>query len=376
MLLFSELRKLLEKYPKYHDCQIIHEASVANDGFPGKFNYSFWESELDREVGKNYLEPVADLIHWKIQPCVRHKDFFDKILCHENSYLSLFEMGAISGAIQKLNTSDEEKAIIVKFTVKSMADFLINVLCLEKEKICVSVFSGGAISEITQGKYNFKKELKMDNLTYNGWIEAGIDEKNIILDKSRNTLLALKLDRPCWWGFRNEILYKKGEEFIDIGTVEWLDMEPIFEKGEITGTKQWPNLIAFNLIGLERILFVKNNFKHIRECDHIFPLYLEILDRSKFKKEHEVFIVSECLRTLHRIFTDSGGYKNLSKKRKEIVRKYFKILVENCRNVELELSFRNLSDLLRVNTTLQSFHPEFLNSVALTSDEIIEHIKY
>lgn len=376
MLSFNELRKLLAEYAKYKGCEIIPKASVVNAGFPGKFNYSFWEPELDELVGKNYLIPNKDLIHWKIQPCVRHYDFFNKIEHNEGgAYLSLFEMGAISGAIQKLNVSKEEKATIVGFTVKSIADFLINTLSLDKEKLFVSIFMGGEVKDATKGKYDFKKIIGKDNLTYEAWIKAGLNKKNIILDRSRNTLLALKLDRPCWWGFRNEILYKKDEELIDIGTVEWLDMEPVFKDGDIIGIKEWPHLIAFNLIGLERILFVKNNFKHIRECDHILPIYLTVANQAKIKNENDIFNITECIRTCHRIFTDSGGYKNLSKKRKEIVRKFLRELKRNTEKIRINLSIKKLEGLLNLNAELQGFYPELLLSVGSVANEIHEHLK-
>jgi len=377
MLSYKNLRKLIENSPKYNSCQKINKAPVVNNGFPGKFNYSFWEPELDKLVGRNYLLPNKNLTHWKIQPCIRHLDIFNGLLEKENHYLGLFEMGALAGATQKLNISTSEKIETVNFTVKTAYDFLVKELKLDSKKIFVSVFSGGKISDVTNGKYKIDKILERDNLTYKAWVDSGLNENNIINDKSRNTLLALKLDRPCWWGYRNEILYKTEhqEKLLDIGTVEWLDMEPIFKNNEIIDVIKWPHLLAFNLVGLERILFAKNNFQHIRECDHIFPLYSEIKSNSLTKNETKIFVITEILRITHRIFSDILGYKSLSKKRKEILRKFLRTLLSYSEDIGLELSSENLTKFLKINSDLQPWYPELEKSINNSTREILDFIK-
>lgn len=101
----------------------------------------------------------------------------------------------------------------------------------------------------------------------------------------------------------------------------------------------------------------------------------EISNQAKSKSANEAFIIMECIRTCHRILTDSGGYKNLSKKRKEIIRKFFRALKENSERTGIALSEKKLNELFTLNAELQKFYPELLLSVDFIANEVHEHLK-
>lgn len=164
------------------------------------------------------------------------------------------------------------------------------------------------------------------------------------------------MQRPTPWGYRNEIFVKIDGKLLDLATLEYLIYEPIFKNGYIVSIRPGNFLVIVSGVGIERMLMAKNKYKKIIECDHIFPIYEKVLNLAKKKDEHKSLIVTESLRVVHRVFTDSKGYSNLSKTRKDLVRKYLRALRDNLKY--LEISKEEIKYLLSLNSKLQDYYPE------------------
>ena len=365
-LTFSELRKIFENHPKYPGVKKIPKQLVVNDGFPGTFNLSIAEGPWRKEF-KSYLDLRPDWAYSYIQQVIRPADF-DIILqdSKENSRLGIFDMGDIAGWIVRPNKEWEN---LWKHMIKELYNFLTETIGLEKKKIHVSCFAGCKVEEATNGKYKFNKKIEKDPMQKE-WVNLGIPGKNIIQDKTRNTLLTLQMfGEPSPWGYRNEIYYDFEGKLIDIATIECLMWKPVYEKGEIIDIAPWNFCFCACGCGLERILQVKNKLKHIKECDHIFPLYNQILEDAKIKDEQKAFILTETLRVCHRVLTDSEGYNNLGEKRREKLARY--IAAMHSTLLELKIPLKNIKKYIELNAKNQPFFPE-LNK----SDFIAREIGY
>jgi len=368
MLTYSQLRKLLENFPKYQGSKKFPNFSVVNEGFPGKFNLSFVEAEW-MKLFHNFIRISRSLIYTKIQPVIRDNDFVKIIIPKKRDsykYLGLFDMADISGCVTLTNQKKWQE--IARFTIDSMWIFLIDTLKLDSDKLFIKIFNGGKISEVTKGRYNIDRYIEADKFGMNEWKKMGINESNFILDNTRDTLLTLYLNQPTPWGYRTEILYDIGkDELLDIGTVEYVIWEPIIKDGKIIGIKPWNCCFVINLVGVERILMVKNKLDHIVKCDHIYPLYKKIENLCDDKTD--AFLMTESLRVIHRVIADSNGYKNLSRNKKRIFRYYLNTIKNFKTNEDI------LKKLLSKNAELQPCYPELKKSVGLTTKEILDYKK-
>ena len=365
----KQLRKIIENLPKVKGTKKVSNYSVVNDGFPGKFNLSFTEAEMLEEFN-SYLNFSHDLIYSKIQPCIRNIDF-EKLLedKKDKTHLALFDLADIHG--QMILSSNEKTEEKLEFAIKHIWDFLTKKMGFTPNQIYISSFAGGKVKQVTEGKYDFEAELPKEKLMLEIWKKMGA--KNFDFDKTRETFLSLNLQRPTPWGYRNEIHVKVNSVLLDVATIEFFCFSPIIKKGKIIGIKEWDNLAVVSGCGVERILMAKNKFERIIECDHIFPIYEEVLNLSQKKDEHKSLIVTESLRAIHRVFTDCKGYSNLSRTRKELIKKYLRALRDNLKY--LEIPKEKIKDLLSLNSKLQDFYPELKKGEKQTYEDIIKYIE-
>lgn len=346
--------------------------SVVNDAFPGNFILSFNELEHLKAFG-NYLNYTKPLLFGKIQPVVRHNDFVNKILENKDAYkyLGIFDIGGISLSYpNKKNFKEKTEKVIEKFF-----GFLTKELNLNSNKIIFKIFNGGDISSITKGKYNITKEIPRDNISLKKLMGLGVKKENIIFDSSRKTFLALYLfKRPSPWGYRIEILYNiGGKDLLDIGTIEYMPWKPIIIDDKIIDIEENDCFSLVGGFGLERLLLILNNYNHIKKCDNIFPLYKKIISDSILKEKEVAFILTEAVRTLHRIFTDGGKFINLSKNRKSRVRSYLNAIRENLK--KLKIGSDQIKGYLILNAKLNPFYPELKEGVDLVNKEILEFLE-
>lgn len=366
----QQLRKIISDCPKFSGVKVIGPASVCNDGFPGTFNLSYSEAEMIENFGQ-YLDYNKDFVYSKIQPVIRFQDWshIKKSDEHSYRYLSVFDLADVGGSIILKNNNDWEN--VVRFSINSLATLLFGELELDKSKIRISYFSGGNISQVSKGKYNLNFDLPPDN-TIEFWKIQGIRSDQFIADKTRDTLLALNVfGLPTPWGFRHEINYLHEGRFLDIGTFEYLFYRPIFEKNVLTDLRRWEHLFVISAVGLERLLMVKNNFTRVTDCAHIKPLIESVLELANNKNYQQAEILCQALRAIHRIISDCGGYENLSQRRKEKLRTFYKAVIMCKNQLGIKLEQEHLETLLRQNARLQSFYPELETSVEKTVQEII-----
>jgi hypothetical protein len=257
---------------------------------------------------------------------------------------------------------------------------LLNLLAslgIKRNRVYPSYNSGGNVAEITKGKYNFKFQIPEDKLAKQVFLEEGIPKENLIKDKSRNTLLALKLEIqlpdgskkkiPSPWAYRNEISInlgtKKKPKLIDIGTIERFVWKPVYKDEEIIDLEDIEDEVSIAGVGLERLCMVVNKLKKIQDIDYLRPFY----DALKIKEKK--YLVGESLRALHRIFADIKKYKlDLSKSRKEKVNKMIRIVLGS------GLEENEIRKLLKSNAKNQPWHPELADAVEDTLVEIKEYI--
>jgi len=366
---YKKLRNLFEKhFSSFPDTKKFRNYSVVNEGFPGTFNLSFCEPEV-LEHFKNFIDFNHELLYTKIQPCIRVEDFLKVLLPlskKSSFYLGVFDMAGICICRTSQKKIEKDTRDLIRFSF----DFLINKLKLNPNNIFIKCFGGENIKQATDGKYEIDKFVDKDNLCIKEWDSLGLLEENIILDKTRETLLTLFFQKPTPWGYREEILYKlENGEFLDIGTIEYLIYEPIIRNKVITNIKKWENGSCLAVFGLERLSFLINNFNHIKECDHIKPLFEAILNDSKNATEAEVFLFTECIRTSQRIFTDSMGYKNLSRHRKKKLNYYIHPMIDYLGN--LKIPKEKLEEYLKINANLQPWYPELKRNVDLVYKELL-----
>jgi len=366
---YKELRELfINDFSKSREVKKYKNYSVINKGFSGNFNLSFSEPEMLEEFG-SLINIKHKLLYTKIQPCIRFEDFL-KILSPLSKksymYLGLFDMAGICLCYPKPNGLEEQTKILIN----QVWNFLTNKLKLEPTKLFVKCFAGKSIKQATKGKYKIDKKIEKDNLSINEWIKIGLPKDNILLDKSRDTFLALHIHRPTPWGYRTEILYKlKNKEFIDLGTIEYFPWKPVFRKDKIVDIVSWENSCCLAVFGLERLNFVTNNLEHIRECDIIKPLFSKILEDSKIKNQAQAFLLCECIRVSQRVLTDSLGYANLSRHRKKKLTKYIQQIYKLFKKMKIPI--KNLRDYLEINAKLQEWYPELKKNVELVNTELL-----
>lgn len=370
---FQFYKKFKIFFSGYPEIKWKKHVSVVNDAYPGTFNLSFNEPE-HLEVFKSYIDYPKSLFFGKIQPVIRHNDFLEKIALNVDSYkyLGLFDMGGFSLSFPNNKNIEEKAEKVIEFGFR----FLVKELGLDSQKLFIKLNAGGKVCDLTNEKYKFNKEIPRDILSLNKWLKFGILKNNIIFDSSRDTLLALYLfERPSPWGYRNEILYDIGKNgkknLLDIGTFEYCPWKPVITNRkiiDIVENKYFSILLGF---GLERLLLLINRYNHLVECDHIFPIYNQIIsDNGDPKKQnHKAFVLTEAVRVVHRVFSDSKRYSNLGKHRQRRLTDYLKSIFSITN--ELKISHERIQKYLILNAKLNPFYPELRENINLTNKEIL-----
>lgn len=340
----------------------MEKSPVVNNAYPGQFNLSFTESKWLDKFG-NYLDINKDFFFSTIQPVIRYNDFKNQILTNKtiHKHLALFDMADLIGAgvfVDKKLGNDFTKLEIHEF-IKFFSE-----LGISLDRIYVSNFAGAKVSEATKGKYIFDKFIPPFEFGKNQWIENGVPSENIIQDKSRDTFLALNIyGRPTPWGYRNEIYIKSSNgELVDVATLEYLIWHPILKDAEIIDLSDYEHFVGLNVIGVERLCMIVNDFQNISQCEHIYPLLLALEKVSPNYNYSSAVTAVESVRVLHRIIADIGKSNNLSKTRREKFNDYLEAL-------HIHLNILNISDkmgvlekLLELNAKINPHYPELQNS--------------
>lgn len=367
---YYELRELLESYPKYQSATKVVKAPIINDAYPGQFNLSFTESLWLKEFG-NYLDFEHDYIFSLIQPVIRYNDFKNNILAGSAfyRYLTLFEMSDLIGCASFIDADQSSK--FTKFSIKEFLKFITN-LDVPPDNLFVSCFAGSSVAEATNGKYIFDQYIPPFKLAIDEWVKAGIPKTNIILNKTRDTFLALNVfDRPTPWGYRNEIYIKnKNGELIDVGTLEHLIWRPVYKDSKIIGVQDYEHFHGINLVGIERLCMVLNNYDSIYECEHIKPLVDIIQTEARNSNLYSSIVSVECIRSTHRIVSDIEGIEDLSKNRKTKFHDFMEALYVHLDRLGITDKTTVVKKVLDRNSDLNRYYPELAMSVEPSTNVI------
>ncbi len=357
---YQELRQKIQEWPKYEGCIKVNRSPLINPGFPGTFNLSFTEDPWLKEYGK-YGDFDHDYSFSTIQSCIRSNDI--PLIAGENSwkYLGVFEMGDLTGSLTFAEKPDIHE--IHKLQIKKLVGCLL-FLGISLERIFPSYNVGGALAEITKNKYKFGFQVPTDKISRDAFLEIGIPEKNLIKDKTRDTLLSLFLHRPTPWGYRNEINVNIGTNkkplLLDIGTLEYTMWEPTFSSNDtryenINGIKNG-SFSSINALGLERLNMAVNDLSRIQDVDYIKPFYDELNNTN--------YLAGESLRALHRIYSDINAYD--CKPGRHQKSKISNML----HNIPLDISLEKIKHSLEAHTSTQPWHSELKDGIEPTIERI------
>lgn len=172
---------------------------------------------------------------------------------------------------------------------------------------------------------------------------------------------------PTPWGYRNEIFYEHQGKLLDIGTVEHLPYQPVFnEQNEVIDIKLFKHSVAISAVGIQRIAMILNNLENVWEVETVKPM-VEKTQELFGTDEDQAMTISQSLRVIHRIITDGKGYDKLNNRRKEYFRNFFRPLISFN---EDETNFEKIKKLLELHSELENFYPELGGSVHQTINEI------
>ncbi|MBI2044551.1 hypothetical protein HYT23_00680 [Candidatus Pacearchaeota archaeon] len=362
---YQELRDLVKNWKKHKGCINKERSPLINPGFLGTFNLSFTEDFWLKEYGR-FVDFDHDLIFSTIQSCIRPQDIMLTNTKDSWKYLGVFEMADLNGFLTLAKRPDFDK--LQKQQIKELMKFLKH-LGFSPNQIYPSYNIGGKVRDITKGKYNFDFTIPEDKISKQGFLEAGIPEKNLIKDKTRNTLLALHIYRPSPWGYRNEININIGPDekplLLDIATIEYTIWKPEF-KGDnsiasnIIGLKNSGDGFSIVAVGLERLNVIINKLKIIQDVDYVKPIY------EKWKEiiSKENILTIESLRALHRIYSDITSYKLIpgwhqNKKIKHLLQ-----------NIPKDVSLEKIESLLLVHAKNQPWHKNLKQGINPTIERI------
>lgn len=322
---YKQFNEKLEKYYQKIGVKEVNCTPVIHNGFPGNFNLSVTEYEFLNQ-NSNFLDLKKDMVYAKTQSCIRFNDFNHIVIENKDSYryLARFTIATPGGIFWQKDRSLREARH--REAIQNNINFLVEECGLDIKKIHVQYLKSGKISEITNGKYLLDKIIPTDPYL-DFYRELGVLESNFIPVQNRDGLLSLNVyGRTTPWGYRNEIYYEYKGKLLDIGTVENLMFEPIYDtddydgEGELIDLIDYKHTLTLGGIGVERVLMIINGFDHVNELDivaepaKILAPYLEPLSARQ---------LVQTLRAISLIVADGGEYENLDKRRKEKMRVFW-----------------------------------------------------
>jgi len=361
---YKILRELVQNHSKYEGCVKVARAPLIHDGFPGTFNLSFTEYPWLKEYG-GFVDFDHDYVFSTVQSCIRPNDFPLLHTVDSWKYLGVFEIADLTGAVSLSKKPDYNE--LQKWQIRELIDFLKKV-GIEQDRVHPSYCVGGTVKELTGGRYSFDFLVPKDEISRKAFLEAGVPEKNLIPDRSRDTFLSLHLHRPSPWGYRTEVNVTLGDcnkdELLDIATTEYIPWRPIYtgsdnSKENIIGLEESESGFAISAVGLERLCMAINAFPTVRDVDYISQIY----DGYGVIDEAQDELAVESLRALHRIYADVISYGcKPGRHRKEKIRK----MLSNIPDFDKE----KLRELLKIHSQTQPWHPELREGIEPTIEKI------
>ncbi|MBS3083694.1 hypothetical protein J4423_02720 [Candidatus Pacearchaeota archaeon] len=365
---YQDLRNLVENWPKHEGCVKIERAPLITPGFPGTFNLSFTEDPWLKEYGR-YVDFDHNYIFSTVQSCVRPEDLPRLGTQDSWKYLGVFEIADLTGILSLVKRPDYKK--LQEGQIDNLIRFL-EAVGIPKESVYPSYAKGGCIKEITQGKYPFDFLIPEDSLSKNAFLNAGIPERNILPDLSRDTFLCpfLRTSMPYSmpysmpWGYRNEInIGTDSGKRLDVGTIEYILWKPrfsgLYNPKNILDIEEANFGVSLVAVGLERLCMVVNDLRRVQDVDYIKPFY-EVLG-------NEEFLGGESLRAIHRIYSDITSYNCLpGRHQKEKIRNFIQ-------DIPRSISREQIKDLLIIHTKTQPWHQNLERGIDSTLERISQY---
>jgi len=368
---YHMFRRIFRDGPKHIHCKAIERAPLIHEGFPGTFNLSFTEYHWLKEYGK-YVDFDHDYVFSTIQSCIRPNDIPLIGTGKSWKYLGVFEMADINGATA-LKSKTTQK-FIHQYDISSLMT-LLKLLDIPPERIHPSYCDGGKVADLTKGKYAFDFQIPKDEASVETFLQYGVPEENLIPDKTTDTFLSvnLKKEEQNWgvstiytgWGYRTEINVDVGSKgnssLLDIGTVEHFSWRPIYEGDKIVGLGNIACDFTIGAVGLERLCMAINGLQRVQDVSYIAPFY----ERMRKIAGEENLMAGESLRALHRIYSDIAKFYigDIGRHRKARINKMIK-------NIPDSFSLDTLTELLKVHSETQPWHPELPEGIKPTIERI------
>jgi hypothetical protein len=383
MTAYARLRELLQSWPKYPGCRPVVRAPLVTPAFPGGFNLSSTEHHWLQEYG-GFLAWDHDHVFTTIQSCVRLSDFERLTTGAGARYLGVFEMADLCGEIALRERPDYRQ--LQTWQIGELVRLLTG-LGIPPTRIHASYSAGGRVVDLTAGRYAFDGWIPPDVLSREAFLEAGVPEANLVPDATRATLLALHVNRPTPWGYRNEIHVDVGAAghplLIDVATAEYFLWRPRF-RGEtflhqdIIGLEPLETGATGIGCGLERLAMVAEGLPRIHDVDYLRPFYDALALALGRRLEPGDYLAGESLRALHRIQGDLLAHPALAaapddgrvatvhgRRRKKLARLK--------RNVPPRLDAGDLERLLLVHGRAQPWHEGLDQAVKPTVAGLLEY---
>lgn len=339
---------------------VLKNTPVVSPLYPGQFCYCLDEIQWYEKYG-NFIDiPVGENFQ-KIQPAIRMRDFKNFYCGQVESlqHLGLFAMATVTGG--KVISSEDGKRNY-KESVHGILQ-LISLTGLNPAQLKVTYFSGNTAGNIEMSR---KKETQERKILVNDYIpednfkevllECGINECQLEGVNTRDNYLTsnwYNIIAP--WGYRNEFLYQLPcGEYLDIGTIERLTIEPVIQKvadgNRVIAIREWNKNIIINAAGIERLIMAVEKMSTIQDISLLAP-FGQINTKTR-----------EALRILHRVFTDAE-WRILSRQKKELLR----FLMQTLKG----LSVGFLRELLYIHAEqYRSIFPELSDGIEKTIEEI------
>ena len=370
-----QIREYLNKFAKKQKLEILKNSPTVSWLYPGQFAYCLNEEFIWDRHG-TFIDMPGELSFHRIQPVIRWDDFIsffqESKIPKNNVHLGLFDMTTINGGyIVSREKFDEFSEKIIGGVIS----FLVDELGLSKNKLVITYFPGGKLSELSKDskgkqKYDFDFDFLADMKSKEIFLKLGIGKDQLKKEKSRDCFLIPNwaCGEPAPWGYRNEIHYKTEDGLLDIATVERLCYKPISKDKKIVGVEEWDKVFVINGTGIERISMLLNGNRDIYEASNIKRLW-EYVKSKKYKNPKTV---CESIRILNRLIADTGGdmHDTRSKKSPKERKRKFNIIRANL----MEIAKKELKEMLQINAELNFWYPGLKKSVKKSIQSIEEYI--
>ncbi len=374
MLTNNDLRKKIQVLSEEKGLEFIDRALLVNDVFPKGFNRSIGEEPIMRYFGQ-YI-PIKKSWSFSVwQPCIRFRDFKKEVCSNSRMHTALFEMVDIGG-IHLTNRKNVFETIREK-SIKTAYNFLVKRMEIDPKRIYVSYFSGGPL-RVINSNLNSRKYIKADIDTVRHWQELGLCDRQFLPDATQQTFVLTFFPFEFYAGYRSEIFIKQPEKnnLIEVGTFQFLNFKTkIDESGNLIDIQTMSGGLGGLVIGLERLLMVVNNLPDIIYCNHIFPLYEEVLKLSKKNDKLSARVLVEALRSMQAIMVDAEDLtgRNNNKRRYKLNR-IIRSAKEASDLLKIDLK-KQLPRLLKMNINLQPWFFINSDSSANVADRVVKIIR-